>query len=62
MEEVINLTQLLQVFVDPEEEKVRLVEKKEGGVVNWDVLPENFILFVGMVGHELSNFGLALSE
>lgn len=62
MEDKINLTRLLKVFVDPEEEKVRMVEKTEGGMVNWDIVPENFVLFLGMVGHELSNYGLGLSE
>ena len=53
---------MLKVFVDPEEERVRLVVKKEGGTVNMDIKPDNFILFVGMIGHELNNYGFALSE
>jgi hypothetical protein len=63
VESLVPLSQLFKLFVDPEDETLRLVLRGEGqDLHNLDFQPENFIQVLGMLSHELNAIGLALAE
>ena len=57
----IPLATLFKLFVDPEDEKIRLVVKTDNHLTNVDIKAENFLFVTGMISQELNNCGLALS-
>lgn len=51
VQNAIPLWELFKLFVDPEDEKIRLVLNSENRLINIDMQPDNFILIVGMINH-----------
>ena len=49
MSNYIPMASLFKVFVDPEDEKIRLVAKMGNTLTNFDLLPLNFIIVMGMI-------------
>lgn len=58
----MKLGQLFKIFIDPEEDKLRLIFKEGERLMTKDLSPEKFLPFLDHMLHELSKLGLGLSE
>lgn len=59
---MLKLSQLFKIFVDPEEDKLRLIFQEGERLLTKDLSPEKFLPFLENLLHELSKLGLGLSE
>ena len=57
---MLNLAQLFKIFIDPEDDKIRLIFQEGERLVNRDLSAENYIVFLENLVHELSKLGRGL--
>jgi hypothetical protein len=57
---VLNLAQLFKIFIDPEDDKIRLIFEEGERLVTIDLSPEKYILFIENLLQDLSKFGRGL--
>jgi hypothetical protein len=57
---VLNLAQLFKIFIDPEDDKIRLIFQEGERLVTVDLSPEKYILFIENLMQDLSKLGRGL--
>ena len=57
---MLNLAQLFKIFIDPEDDKIRLIFEEGERLVTIDLSPEKYILFIENLLQDLSKFGRGL--
>lgn len=57
---MLNLAQLFKIFIDPEDDKIRLIFQEGERLVTIDLSPEKYILFIENLMQDLSKLGRGL--
>ena len=57
---MLNLAQLFKIFIDPEDDKIRLIFQEGERLVTIDLSPQKYILFIENLMQDLSKLGRGL--
>lgn len=57
---MLNLAQLFKIFIDPEDDKIRIIFQEGERLVTIDLSPEKYILFIENLMQDLSKLGRGL--